>query len=301
MAWDIAVAGTVCLDDVTTPRGHVTDQQGGSAVYTSLAASTRARVHLNGVVGADGLASVRAAFDGTGVDLAGLTVVAAPTRRWRAVHDFDRWVASSETSEEGAAATWEARLTPASAAAPVLFLGSMDPRHQIAILEQSRAGLVGADSMTAHMGDPDGRAAVRRVVEASDVLFLNAGELAALLGAPDTAWLGSARSLVGRGRLRAVVVKHGPLGAALVTATRVVEREADPVDPVVDPTGAGDSLAGGFLGACAAAERADEDFFATALEAGMGAAAASIGAFGIAGLRALALAYSDPSRVPPTR
>jgi len=81
-----------------------------------------------------------------------------------------------------------------------------------------------------------------------------------------------------------VVVKAGPDGAACVTATSVVERPAAPVLRVVDPTGAGDALAGAFLGACAAAERDDVDFFATALDAGLASAAAAISQLGLAGL-----------------
>jgi sugar/nucleoside kinase (ribokinase family) len=97
------------------------------------------------------------------------------------------------------------------------------------------------------------------------------------------------RSLLGRGRLRALVVKAGPEGAVLVTTTTSLELPAAPVDTVVDPTGAGDAVAGGFLGLCAAACQDDDDVFPAALEEGLGRAAAAIGAFGTEGLRRLAL------------
>lgn len=90
--------------------------------------------------------------------------------------------------------------------------------------------------------------------------------------------------MCGVGRLRAVVVKGGPQGASLVTADGVISRPPAPVASVVDPTGAGDALAGGFLGACAAAERDDGDFFVSALEAGLRCAASAIGEFGLVGL-----------------
>jgi sugar/nucleoside kinase (ribokinase family) len=94
--------------------------------------------------------------------------------------------------------------------------------------------------------------------------------------------------LIGRGRLRLVVVKAGPLGAAAVTRDAVLERSAHPVDTVLDPTGAGDALAGGFLGACAAAESDPVDYLEPALAAGLRQAAAAISDFGPSGLQAAA-------------
>ena len=94
------------------------------------------------------------------------------------------------------------------------------------------------------------------MLERVDILFLTAAELTALTGDDD--WRASATGLCGIGRLRAVVVKRGPRGAACVTADAVIERVAVTVPEVVDPTGAGDALAGGFLGHAARIERADE-------------------------------------------
>lgn len=284
MAWDLAAAGTVCIDDVTTPSGRAVAQLGGSAVYFSLAASRHTTVRVIGVVGEDGVEKMREVMGGTTVDLEGLEVVGLPTRRWYAVHDFARWVTATERSDEGASAGWTPRLTGAAQRAPVLFLGSMAPRQQHALLEASSARLVAADSMVVHIGDdPDH---VWRVVEGSDLLFLNRAELATLTGQAEGRWAGSARALLGRGRLRAVIVKAGPLGAAVVTAAGVTEREAHPVEAVIDPTGAGDALAGGFLGACAEAERSDIAYLDTALVAGLRCAADAISRFGTAGLRA---------------
>jgi sugar/nucleoside kinase (ribokinase family) len=132
------------------------------------------------------------------------------------------------------------------------------------------------------------RDAVLDVVSGCDLLFLNRVELGSL--APEAhGWEAAARSLRGRGRLRAVVVKAGPLGAALVTAAGVLEMPAAPVDVVIDPTGAGDAVAGGFLGLCAARGRDDDDVFPMALEEGLRLAATTIGSFGTAGLRHLAV------------
>jgi sugar/nucleoside kinase (ribokinase family) len=206
-----------------------------------------------------------------------------PTFRWHARHDFDRWVAVDTTNDEGCDPEWRPALPPAAAAAKVLFLASMRPSIQKDVLAQSRARLIGADSMTEYTGAQ--RDAVREVVHSCDVLFLNQSELASLTGAAVTTWRQEAIAMCGVGRLRAVVVKGGPTGAALVTDDGVISRPPAKVEQVVDPTGAGDALAGGFLGACAAAERDDLDYFITALDAGLQCAAAVISEFGLAGLQ----------------
>jgi sugar/nucleoside kinase (ribokinase family) len=91
--------------------------------------------------------------------------------------------------------------------------------------------------------------------------------------------------LCGKGRLRCVVVKQGPLGASCFTSSRAVDIAAEPVAQVVDPTGAGDALAGGFLGWCAQHERDDDDHFVDSLREGVRCAAGAIATFGTAGLR----------------
>jgi sugar/nucleoside kinase (ribokinase family) len=283
VGWDIAVAGTVTLDDVVTPAGRRASQQGGSAVYFALAASRYAPVRLVGAVGRDGVASVQDTLRGCEVSLDGLVVEGEVTMHWYARHDYERGVTADESTVQGAYECWRPHLPEAVAAAPVLFVGSMRPDLQVEALRQSRARLVGSDSMTVYIGDRGDE--VRAVAEESDILFLNRSELAGLTGLPPEAWVESAHSLCGRGRLRAVVVKAGPLGAAVVTAHTLVERAAHAVEAVLDPTGAGDSLAGGFLGACARAERDDDDFFATALDEGLRCAADAVVAFGTEALQ----------------
>ncbi len=282
MTWEVAVAGTFHSDDLTTPAGR-RDVLGGSAVYFSLAASRYAPVHVNGIVGSDTVREYRRILAHPNIDLEGLVESALPTFRWHAVHDFERWVTSHESSEPGCDPEWEPQLPRASSHAEVLFVASMNPRLQRAVLDQSTARLIGIDSMTEFIAsEPD---AVRRLVTRADVLFLTGDELAALTRTND--WRRSAAALCGAGRLRAVVVKRGPEGAACVTADSITEMSAVvPVISVVDPTGAGDALAGGFLGRAAVDERADTANFEQALAEGVVCAADAIVAFGTAGLAA---------------
>jgi sugar/nucleoside kinase (ribokinase family) len=286
MPWEITVAGTVHLDDITTPHGRRTRQIGGSALYFALAAAPHAPVHLNAIVGDDAEAELRRILSGLPVDLGGLTVSHRPTFRWHAVQDFRRWVAETVAEEPGCEAEWRPRLSPEAARAEVLFLGSMSPGLQLEILAQSSARLIGLDSMTCFTG-PE-RAALLEVVGGCDIVFLNRAELSSLVPeAPD--WEAAAASLRGRGRLRAVVVKGGPSGAVLVTSSSTLVKPPAPVDAVIDPTGAGDAVAGGFLGLCAAEGRDDEGVFPAALQEGLSRAAAAIGTFGTDGLRRLAV------------
>ncbi|HKR99820.1 MAG TPA: PfkB family carbohydrate kinase, partial [Candidatus Dormibacteraeota bacterium] len=163
--------------------------------------------------------------------------------------------------------------------AGVLFLASMRPSLQRSVREQSNAHTVGLDTMTVYTDtDPS---AVSKVAEGADLLFLNRAELRSLTGDADP--LRAAKQLCADGA-RAVIVKAGPDGARVITSDAVIEHQAHPVSMVVDPTGAGDALAGGFLGYCAAAERDDADVFANALSAGLECAAHTITAFGTAGL-----------------
>ncbi len=279
MTWEVAVAGTFHRDDVTTPRGR-RDVLGGSSVYFALAASRFAAVHVNGIVGTDTAAEYRRMFAGATIDLEGMVESAQPTFRWHAVHDFERWVTAHETAEPGCDPAWVPALPITSRQAEVLFVGSLDPRLQREVMDQSSALLIATDSMTVFIDDrPD---EVMSVIERADLLFLTEAELAALTGTDD--WRSSATDLCGTGRLRAVVVKRGPHGAACVTARGIVALPAAPVATVVDPTGAGDALAGGFLGHVARLERADAATFEGALAEGLLCAADAITEFGTARL-----------------
>lgn len=280
MAWDITVAGTFHRDDVTTPRGQATSF-GGSAAYFALAAARYARVFVNGIAGSDAGDTYQAMFAGLPVDTRGLVISSRPTFLWHVVHDFDRWTTASESADEGCDPEWVPSLAAPARDAQALFLASLRPALQRDVLEQSHARLIAIDSMKLFIETQP--AEVLSLIEASDVLFLTADELALLTGEEE--WRRAARSLCGQGRLRCVVVKRGPLGASCVTAGDMVDVAAEPVAEVVDPTGAGDALAGGFLGWCAAHERDDDDHFVDALREGVRCAAGAVATFGTAGLR----------------
>jgi len=248
-------------------------------VYFAIAASRHAPVLLQGIVGRDTAEDHAQLLQPFAASMDGVAVSATPTLLWHAVHDFQRWVTASESSEPGCDPEWIPRLSQAASSAEVLFLGSMHPALQLEVRAQTGARLVGSDSMTVFLRSHHD--SVLGVVRRSDVLFLNRAELAALTGDDD--WRNAANQVLRQGA-SAVVVKAGPLGAALVTRDGVIERDAAPVDRVIDPTGAGDALAGGFLGVCAATERFDPEIAERGLDDGLRCAAAAISTFGPQGL-----------------
>ena len=109
-------------------------------MYFPLAAARYAPVHVNGIVGSDTAAAFRRILAHPGIDLEGMVVSESPTFRWHAVHDFDRWVTSEESSEPGCDPEWEPVLPERSRRAEVFFVGSMDPSLQRAVLDQSERG-----------------------------------------------------------------------------------------------------------------------------------------------------------------
>lgn len=229
----LLVAGSIALDSLQ--GGRITDELGGSALYFSLAASRRVDVLVVAPVGRDGEARVRALLGGRPrLDLAGLTVVDAPTYRWFADDNhgrnvdlgsrdaiYDRWSPAIPPEYEG----WA-------------FVGSMRPDRQLeAAAQLAGCGLLAADAMRSYVESaPE---AARSVLRLADWYFCNEEEFAALGGDEPDAFRR-------RWGLRGLVLKHGPGGATAHTEDGALHVPAN-ARRVVDTTGAGDALAGGML------------------------------------------------------
>jgi pfkB family carbohydrate kinase len=249
------VAGTITRDDVRTPMGSNTDGLGGSATYFTLAGRLFAPVSVVATVGPDFKPAFERAMRGAGADLRSVAPSTLPTYRWFAEHDYETGTTRNERSEQGAYRGFVPVLTVDQRRSPIVFLGSMEPRHQLRVLEQlDSPRLVAGDTMKLYIwNEPE---ALEPVLQRLDYLFLNASEAMALarVATIEEASLQLRR----RYRLRGLVIKEGPQGATLYRDAGEIHLPALPVDPPIDPTGAGDAVAAGFLG-CLAEQQAETD------------------------------------------
>jgi sugar/nucleoside kinase (ribokinase family) len=289
--WPLLVAGTITRDDVRTPMGANTDGLGGSATYFTLAARLFAPVSVVGTAGPDFMPAFQDAMRGTGADLRSVVQSALPTYRWHAEHDYETGTTRNERSDQGAYRGFTPVLTAEQRKAKIVFLGSMEPRHQLRVLEQLEAPLlVAGDTMKLYIREEP--AALEPVLQRLDYLFLNASEAMALAKV-DTR--GKSRDpddinevaalLLGRYRLRGLVIKEGPKGATLYRHGDDIHLPALPVDPPTDPTGAGDAVAAGFLGCLAEQQVETDDSVRLALGYAMVMASFTIQHFSVRGLQ----------------
>jgi len=242
----LVVVGSFGLDTVETPFGRREEVLGGSAVYFSLAASLFTHVKLAGNVGSDFPASAWRSLDDRGADRSGVQVFDdQPTFRWSGRYEGDMNEAETLLTELNVLA--EPPSVPQSyRGAPFVFLANMGPDTQLEMLEQLEGQTVFADTMNLWIDIQ--RDALLRLLGRLDGLILNDAEARALTGESNLMRAGAALRKMGP---RIVIVKKGEHGAFLFGEDFNFALPAYPTSQVVDPTGAGDSFAGGFLGSLA--------------------------------------------------
>ena len=235
--------GSVAYDVIELPGRDPVAVLGGSATWFAAAASLLTRPSLVGVVGDDFLVEDEHFLEGRGVDLAGLTRKPGATFRWHGRYHTDMKGRDSLATELGVFAEFSPVIPPALRDPDVLFLGNIKPDLQGLVLAQCRtARFVGLD--TIQIWIDLFRADLVRLMPRVHLLFLNDDEVCQLSGEPNI--ITAARAVLGMGA-RAVVVKRGEHGALLFTGDSVALYPAFPVESVIDPTGAGDSFAGGAM------------------------------------------------------
>jgi sugar/nucleoside kinase (ribokinase family) len=240
----LLVVGSVALDSVETPFGKRDDVLGGSATYFSAAASLLTKVSVVGVVGDDFPLQDLDFLEKRGVDLAGLEKVAGRTFRWKGKYGFDLNAAQTLDTQLNVFEHFSPRLGAQARKAERIFLGNIDPELQLRVLEQAEnPRLVCADTMNFWITGK--RPSLLKLLPRVDVLMVNDGEVRQLAGEANV--IKAARAALRMGA-KTVVVKRGEYGALLVDGEHSFYSPAFPIPDVVDPTGAGDSFAGGFLG-----------------------------------------------------
>jgi sugar/nucleoside kinase (ribokinase family) len=252
-ATPILVVGSVALDSVRTPFGEVKDALGGSAAYFSLSASHFAGVAVVAVVGEDFPEQHRELLRRRGVDLSGLQTAAGRTFRWRGEYAAELAHAHTLETRLNVFSTFHPRLDDAHRASPFVFLANIDPDLQLEVLDQMRGPrLAVSDTMNYWIARKPER--VFEVLRRVDVALLNEEEARALSGETQLVRAGS--RLLEQGA-RAVIVKKGEHGSLYCARDELFVTPAYPVAGLQDPTGAGDSFAGGFVGWLARTGRLD--------------------------------------------
>ncbi len=245
----VTVVGSIAFDAVKTPFGERERMLGGSAVHFSLAASFFTDVHVVGPVGDDFGEAEHGALQARGVDTGDIEHVAGGrTFFWRGHYDYDLNTAHTDDTQLNVFGDFEPKLSGASREAEVLFLANIQPDLQHGVREQcATARFVAMDSM--NLWIETARDSLVRTISGVDALLLNDAELRMLTEEPNL--LRAARTVMEWGP-QLVVAKQGEYGAALFTREGVFALPAFPLEEVLDPTGAGDSFAGGFVGYIAA-------------------------------------------------
>ena len=251
---ELLVVGSVALDSVSTPFGTVCEALGGSATFFSYAASFFTGVRLVATVGEDFPREHLELLRGRGVNLESLQVSKGRTFRWTGEYGYDLNEARTLDTQLNVFADFKPVLTPELRRIPYVFLANIDPVLQLDVLHQmaKRPQLVALDTMNFWIRGK--REALQRVLGEVDVVTINDGEARELAGEPNL--VRATRAITAMGP-QTVVVKRGEYGALMFCDGAFFMVPAYPLDSVYDPTGAGDTFAGGFVGYLAAMDRVD--------------------------------------------
>ncbi|HUK52599.1 MAG TPA: PfkB family carbohydrate kinase [Candidatus Binatia bacterium] len=280
----LLIVGTVAFDAVETPHGKVGRMLGGAATYSAVAASFFAPVRLLSVVGEDFTHRDHAVFRGRPIDTRGLERAKGRSFFWSGRYTPDMNDRVTLETQLNVLAEFDPRLPEHYRDSPFVFLSNLQPSVQHGVLRQMRRKprLVALDTMNYWIEGAlsDLRVVLRRV----QVLLINDAEARQLSGRHNL--LEAAERIQAMGP-RALVIKRGEHGAILVRGRRIFSVPGMPLRRVFDPTGAGDSFAGGFLGVLAASGRLDESALRRAMIYGSVMGSFAVEKFGLERLRRL--------------
>jgi sugar/nucleoside kinase (ribokinase family) len=280
----LLIVGSVAFDSVETPAGKVDMALGGSASYASIAASYWCRPLAVGVVGDDFEDRHFRPFAEHGVDTVGIEKVAGKTFHWRGRYHEDFKGRDTLETALNVFETFDPEIPEGYRDARYVFLGNIDPTLQIKVLDQAAgAELVAMDTM--NLWIDIARSGLADVLQRVDLLFINDEEAIQLSGKASI--VGAVKKVLEMGP-KYVVVKRGEYGALLFGPETSLFVPAVLLDRVVDPTGAGDSFAGGFMGHMAGAGTLDRRTLASALIDAAVIASFCVEAFSLDGICGLA-------------
>ncbi len=267
----LVVVGSIGLDTIETAHAKKEEILGGSVSYACAAASFFSHTGMVGVVGTDFPASCLEAYRQFGIDLKGLQTAQGKTFRWSGVYEKDMNNRRTLATELNVFGEFKPELPADYAKAPFLFLANISPELQLHVLSQAKSvRFVAADTMDLWINIA--RKPLMDVIKAVDLLTLNESE--ARLISDEYNLLKAARKILGWGP-KYLIIKKGEHGAMLFSKAGIFVVPAYPLEMFHDPTGAGDSFAGGFMGALS--EKGEIDDSAIRRAMGYGSVVASFG------------------------
>jgi len=280
----LLVVGSVAFDAVETPFGKCEKMLGGSGSHFSISASFFTDVQIVGVVGGDFGAEDRAILNSHNIDTSDLeTVPDGKTFRWYGRYDYDLNVAHTLNTELNVFADFKPKLSEKSKSARLVFLGNIQPDLQREVREQvPGAELVALDTM--NLWIDIARESLLQTIKGVDVVIINDAEARQLTEIPNL--IKAARTILSWGP-KALIVKRGEYGAALFTNESYFAIPAYPLESVFDPTGAGDTFAGGFMGYLASQPKLDDAAMRRAMIFGSVMASFNVEEFGTERVRRL--------------
>jgi sugar/nucleoside kinase (ribokinase family) len=279
----LLVVGTVALDSVKTPFGNVDNALGGSATYFSTSASYFTDVRLVAVIGEDFPKEHIQFLKSKAIDTRGLQQEKGKTFHWKGEYGYDLNEAHTLATDLNVLATFRPVIIDDYKGSEVVFLANIDPEIQLDVLKQVRKPkLVACDTMNYWItSKPD---ALKRTLREVDLLTINEGEVRQLAG--EASLVKAAKKVQAMGP-KTVVVKQGSYGALMFSGGSVFSAPAFPLESVFDPTGAGDTFAGGFMGYLANTMNFSESSMRQAVIFGSVMASMNVEAFSLDRLRSL--------------
>lgn len=250
----ILVVGSVAFDSVETPFGKADDVLGGSATYFSTAASYFSDVKLVAVVGEDFPDEHVDFLKNKGVDVNGLQRTAGKTFRWQGRYDYDLNEAHTLATHLNVFERFKPEIPATHRKSPYVFLANIDPDIQWNVLEQvEKPKFVACDTMNFWIeGKPD---ALKRLLSKVNLFVLNEGEAREFAKEPNL--VKAAKQILSYGP-KTLIIKRGEYGALMFNGSSVFSAPAYPLESIFDPTGAGDSFAGGLMGYLANTDNTNE-------------------------------------------
>jgi len=279
----ILVVGSVALDSVKTPFGEVEEALGGSATYFSVAASYFTDVSVVAVVGEDFPEKHVSFLRTKKINLAGLKKAPGKTFRWAGHYNYDLNTANTLKTELNVFETFDPELPLEYRDADLVFLANIDPVLQRRVVEQIKAPkIIAADTMNFWIESK--RAELIETLKLVNILTINEAEVRQL--ADESNLVKGARKILSMGP-KILIVKRGEYGVLMFNGGSTFSAPAYPLEDVFDPTGAGDTFAGGFMGYLASIRDFSDENLRKALVMGSVMASFTVEDFSLGGIRSL--------------